>query len=100
MPVMDVADLVQAAVSLPGVGYHDCARFDVVSDEGVQRGRGTIRHRCHTASPESSRLGHLDRDCGENLLAPGPAATQARFITADVGLIDLHDPRQPVPARA
>ena len=50
-PVVDVAELVDAAVPLPCVGDHGRARLHVVGDEGVQRLRGRagtgagIRHR-------------------------------------------------------
>ena len=99
-PVVDVAEPLQPAVALPAVGDDSRARFDVIGDEQVQRGSRCVGERCHSTPAEPCRLPDLHRDAGQDLLAPGPAAAQPRLLTADVGLIHLHHPRQPVPPRA
>lgn len=98
-PVVDVAELVNAAVALPGIGDHGRARLHMVGDEGVQRQGGRVRHRRHPTPAQPLRLPDLDSDAGQHLLASGPAAPQPGLLTAEEGLVHLHRPGQPLPAR-
>src|ERR1019366_2760702 len=59
-PVVGVAEPVDAAVALPGVGDHRRARLDVPGDEGVQRRGGSIGQDLHPAAPVPSWLPDLD----------------------------------------
>jgi hypothetical protein len=86
------------AVALPSVGDDLGARLDVIGDEGVPGGGGRIRQRGHTYAADPFGFAHLNRDAGQHLLALGAPAAQPRLLTADEGLIDLHDAGQPVPA--
>src|SRR6266511_5924189 len=95
-PVVDVAEPLQPAVARPPVGDDHRARLYVIGDEGVQRGTRGVGERRHPAPAEPLRLPDLHGDAGQDLLPPGPAAPQSRLLTADVGLVHLHRPGQPV----
>jgi len=98
-PVVDVAERVQPAVALPGIGDYRGSRLDVVGDEGMRRVRGRIGQRRHPAPADPLRLADLDSDAGQDLLAPGAPAAQPRLLPADIGLIHLHRAGQSISAR-
>ena len=73
------------------------AWFNVVGHERMQRGRGGVGERRHTAPAHPFRLADLDRHASQDLLAPSPATGQVWLHTTDVGLVHLHHPGQPSP---
>jgi hypothetical protein len=97
-PGVNVAQLVEPPVALPGVGNDRGAGLVMIGDEGVERSGGRIGkgHRLAPANP--FRLSNLHRNAGEDLLAPGRPAAQPRLLTTNVRLIPLHCPGQSVPA--
>ena len=99
-PIVDVAEPVQAEVPRPPVGDHRGARLHVIGDERVQRGRGGVLDRRHPASTEPLGTVDLHGNTGEDLLASLPPASQSRLLPADEGLVHLHRPVQPLPARS
>jgi len=50
----------------------------------------SVEDRAYATAPEALGLATLHGDGDEHFLALVSAATQARLLTADVGLIDLH----------
>lgn len=72
--VVDVAELVDAAVAGPTVGDHRGAGLDVVGDERVQRLGRSIHQWDHPASAQAFGRGYLDDDSGEDLLTLGASA--------------------------
>ena len=99
-PLVDIAEPGQPVIAHPGVGDDRRARLNMAGDERVQRGRRPVRQQRHPAPADPLRPFDLHRDAGQDLLAPGPAAAQPRLLPADIGLVHLHPPGQPVPARA
>ena len=87
-------------VGAPAVGDHRAAGLDILADELGERDRGGISQRGHPAPAGPPWRRDLNGDAGEHLLAVLPAAAQPRLLPADVGLIHLDHPGQPVPARA
>ena len=55
-PVVDVAELAQAAVALPGVSDHRRARLNVIGDKGVLRLGGGIGQRRYPAPAHVSNI--------------------------------------------
>lgn len=87
-------------VGLPAVGDHPRPLGDVVAQKRAQRLPGGVGQRDHPAAPEALGLQALDGDAHEHLLALRAPAGQPWFLTADVGLIDLHSSLKPLAARA
>ena len=79
-PLVGIAEAIQPAVALPGVRDDPRARPDVTGDEGMQRSSRRVSQDRHPAPADPLRLPHPGRDAGEHLLAPGPAAAQARLL--------------------
>ena len=73
-PLVAVAEPVQSVVAQPRVRHDVGSGLDVVGNEGVQGPGRPICHGRNPAPAEPARLANLDRDGGEHLLAPGPAA--------------------------
>lgn len=90
-----IAELVQTPVPLPAVRDDRRARFDVIRDEGMERGRRCVRQRCHSAPAVPLRFLDLHRDTGQYLLALRTAAGQSCLVATDVGFINLNDPGKP-----
>src|SRR6266568_1229585 len=98
--LVDVAEPGKPVVTHPGVGDHPRTVLDVPGDEGVQQGGGAIAQDRHPGPAVSPRFLDLDSDADQGLLALGPPAAQPWFLPADVGLVYLDDPGEPVPPRA
>ena len=63
----------------------------------MQRGRGGVGERRHTAPAHPFRLPDLDCYAGQDLLALSSATGQVRLHTTDAGLIHLYHPGQSFP---
>ena len=75
--LVDVAQLVDAAVAGPAIGDDPRPRLDVRSDKGVERVSRTVTKKRHPAAPIPSRLLPLDSHAHQYFLAPGPSAAQS-----------------------
>lgn len=96
---MGVADLVDAQVAGPAVGDHRGAGGDVVGDELVQCGGGSVVDNLQAAATEALGLFLLDSDCYQRFLALGAATSQACLRATDIGFIDLHATGEQFPVR-
>ncbi len=96
--LMLVAQAGNTGVAGPPVGDHGGAGFHVVADETTQRGRGSILNDLHPTAAESA--GGLFNSHRHHRFLPLRAAARQPWLDAtEVGLIDLHRARQPLPAR-
>jgi hypothetical protein len=99
-PIGDVANRVQAVVTLPGVSDD---RRDPVPRGRSRRLATTWQRRWPGRHPPPSqplRTADLHGDPGQDLLAFGSPAPQLRFLPADEGLVHLDGPGQLLTLRA
>jgi hypothetical protein len=94
---VDVAQLVDAVIAGPRIVDNRRARFEVCSDEGVERRTRTVTKDRHAAPPVTLRLLAFDSYSHQDLLALGPPAAQAGLLAAEEGLIHLDGAGEPVP---
>src|SRR5205823_3830627 len=97
--IAGVAELVDAAVTLPGVGDDGGARLDVGGDERVQgHGRGVGENR-HPAAAEALRLLDFDSYADQGFLSLGSPAPESWLVATDERLVDLDRASEPLPTR-
>jgi hypothetical protein len=91
-----VPELLQAGVSLPPVSDHDGARSDAGQDEAIEGRPAGVRDPSEPDPPRSLAPA-LDRHRDQGFLA-SLTTVQARFVSADEGLVDLEIAAQQVAA--